>query len=107
LHFEGGTEPDDAVLGLATKPLGGWTVEATWLPQWQGGGATSREGAVLEAVERTDVDGVAVFWLEQPGTYDFSSSDPDALEAYCWWTGNTVWRGDRSKVVLELMVGCT
>jgi hypothetical protein len=106
LQYEGGPDPGDTVFAAARKPLGGWKVEASRVPQ-RGVPGEPDEDPVVEAVERTDVGGVAVFWLEQPGPYRFSSDDSRDPAAYCWWTGSALWEGDTPEVLLELLVGCT
>ena len=106
LYYEGGAER--ALLGPPRKPLGGWEIEARWVPQWRRAELAPGERVAPEAVERTDVSGVAVFWLEQAGPYEFwtdeqkGSPPPD-----CWWVGRAQWQGESEEVLLELSVGCT
>ena len=106
LHYEASPESEDAAPGVPKKPLGGWEIEARWLAERVPESAPY-DSVAAEAVERTDVSGVAVFWLEHAGPYDFSTVEQDHVPRYCWWVGAVQWEGDSPEVMLELSLGCT
>jgi hypothetical protein len=69
---------------------------------------TVQDDVRTEAVVTTDVNGTAVFWLEQPGPYRFSSDEhapPGAVG--CWWSAGGMWDGTTPEVMLEIGLSCT
>lgn len=89
-----------------SQPLGGWKVEAQ-LVKCHSDDCISFEVIRSEAVARTDTHGVAVFWLEQAGPYNFDS-ELRASDPGCWREGSIRWReGDSPDRRLELSVVCT
>lgn len=61
-----------------------------------------------EAVVPTDVDGVAIFWLEHPGPCRIVSTLLDTPnDSGCWCYGSLFWGGGDADVVIELGLPCT
>ena len=103
---------------FSPAPLGGWDIEALGIdpssvaapitdPCNVHAGGPAPLPCFAEAVTPTDVEGVAIFWLERPGPYRLSSSlravptDPS-----CGWQGSALWDGSTADIGIELSVVC-
>lgn len=103
LSYESGPE----VPGLPEKPLGGWKIEARWTGDGRASAGVPDFNVAAEAVERTDLSGVAVFWLEHARAYEFWLVDQHRAEESCWWWGRAQWEGESSDVMLQLSLACS
>jgi hypothetical protein len=101
LYYEG----EDLPLAQVKPPLGGWTIVAQQEMVRTQSGAIGR----LRVAERTDTDGLAVFWLDPAQPYILDTADKTATPG-CWWSGyydSSKSKRDSSDLRLGLSLVCS
>lgn len=101
LYYEG----EALVLAEVRPPLGGWTIVAQQEMVRTQSGAIGR----LRVAERTDTDGLAVFWLDPAQPYTLETANETASPGCSWGRhyDSSVSTSERSELRLGLWLVCS